>query len=275
MNSKTLLNESLLPKVEVEAIVCHWTGGARRVSSLDLAHYHFIIDGNCDVHRGNRSVANNIPPLRAGSYAAHTRGFNAANGKAVIGVAVCGMAGARSWPFAPGPHPITEEQIDTMARVVAQLCRFYNVPVNPRTVLQHGEVQKNRGKIQLGKWDVCAWPWAPKMTSAQVCDAFRAKVALIVKELKLPWVKLPPVKTLELKLRDSKVFAVSDAKLIAGHWMTDGKNVALALQKLTGRTYSVGGIGFLRSHLTTAGFVVTDGYPSATGDVVIVKEMGR
>jgi hypothetical protein len=90
-----------LPTVPVEAIVCHWTGGAAKVSQLDKKDYHFIVDQESEIHRGDHSIADNIPPLR--NYAPHCWHFNAFNGKAVIGVSVTGMGGGASEsPFNAG-----------------------------------------------------------------------------------------------------------------------------------------------------------------------------
>lgn len=167
--------DSWLPNVGVHACVLHWTGGARTVSTLDKRHYHIIIPESCVPVRGVCSIADNVN-LKDGSYAAHTRGFNARNGKAVIGVSLCGMAGATQSPFRAGGHPITQEQWEALADVTAQLAKHYRIPVDEKHILQHGEVQRNLGIPQKGKWDICALPWAPVKTPSVVCSEFREMV---------------------------------------------------------------------------------------------------
>lgn len=164
-----------LSRVAAHAVILHWTGGDRTCSGSDRKHYQLIIDGEPKLHRGVCSIADNVR-LSDGSYAAHTRGFNARNGKAVIGVTLCGMAGATQSPFRAGDHPITKEQWQAAADVVAQLAEFYRIPVDPQHVLQHGEVQRNLGIPQKGKWDITKLPWAPEMSPAAVCSEFRAMV---------------------------------------------------------------------------------------------------
>ena len=69
-----------------------------------------------------------------------------------------------------------EPQFHTLARVVAELCRFYQIQVTPRTVLGHGEVQANLGIAQKGKWDPLILPWEPSMGRTQVGNFLRSLV---------------------------------------------------------------------------------------------------
>jgi phosphoribosylformylglycinamidine synthase I len=50
------------------------------------------------------------------------------------------------------PHP------ERMIEAVAQICRHYQIPVTPQTVLSHAEVQETLGIQQAGKWD---FTWLP------------------------------------------------------------------------------------------------------------------
>jgi uncharacterized protein YgiM (DUF1202 family) len=73
--------------------------------------------------------------------------------------------------------PLTKAQWDKAAIVVAELCRRYNIPVNPRTVLSHAEVQANLGIRQRGKWDVAVLPFDRAFDTARECgDLFRRMV---------------------------------------------------------------------------------------------------
>ena len=91
-----------------------------------------------------------------GRYAAHTRRCNTGS----IGIALCGMHGARERPFDAGKHPIHSRQIDALAGLAADLCEGYGIPVTPRTVLTHAEVQPTLGIGQRGKWDITWLPGA-------------------------------------------------------------------------------------------------------------------
>jgi len=153
-------------------IITHWTAGGYMVSPLDKEHYHFIVDGDGKLFRGDLPVKANDSTSDGDGYAAHTLGLNSRS----IGVAVACMANAQEKPFKGGLYPMKREQWSMMARVVAELCKYYNIPVSPQTVLGHGEVQATLSKPQRGKWDPMVLPWAPDLKPAQVGDEFRALV---------------------------------------------------------------------------------------------------
>jgi N-acetyl-anhydromuramyl-L-alanine amidase AmpD len=90
------------------------------------------------------------------------------------------MANAVESPFNAGPYPLTQKQWDTLAAVAADLARKYKIAVSPTTVLQHGEVQKNLGIAQDGKWDINKLPWNPGMNSTEVGNQFRSKVSALL-----------------------------------------------------------------------------------------------
>jgi hypothetical protein len=245
---KKLPTNWLPSNIKVAAIVTHWTGGAYSCSGLDKEHYHFIIDGDCKLHKGLHSIADNRPPLRRGAYAAHTRGFNAHDGGVVIGVSVCAMAGAWSAPFRAGAYPVKPEQMDTLADIVAQICDQYSVPVTPRTVLQHGEVQKNLGIMQLGKWDITRLPYAPDLKPAEVCEEFRAQVRARMNGQK-------PAPVLLLRLDGQPPVPVFGAQLVNGSWKVEGK----FLQQIPAlKAKAKPGLFPLRTHLALAGYKVDE-----------------
>jgi hypothetical protein len=53
----------------------------------------------------------------------------------------------------------TKAQWDKMIQVVAELARHYRIPITPKTVLTHAEVQSNFGIAQRGKWDITRLPF--------------------------------------------------------------------------------------------------------------------
>lgn len=170
---------SWLPDVDMDRIINHWTAGGYQVSLTDKEHYHIIIDGNGKLVRGDNSIKANVSTNDADGYAAHTYQCNTKS----IGVSCAAMLGAVEVPFNPGPYPLKEIQWLTQAQVNAELCKKYKIKVTKTTVLQHGEVQKNLGIAQKGKWDINKLPWLPNMTPAQVGDAFRDEVAKRLSQL--------------------------------------------------------------------------------------------
>lgn len=156
----------------MKRVIFHWTAGAHTAGETDLAAYHILVEGNGRLVRGNASIALNSGRVKKG-YAAHTLN---ANGGA-IGVSMCCMGGAVPEPLDPGRFPMTETQWNRMAEVIAELCAFYRIPVTPKTVLSHAEVEPNLGIRQLGKWDVSRLPFDPACRGARACgDRMRAQV---------------------------------------------------------------------------------------------------
>jgi len=172
--SPTIPKSWMMPARMVR-IICHWTAGGYIPSENDLSHYHILIDGAGALHRGENTIADNESTMD-GEYAAHTRGTNSGS----IGVSMCCMANAKERPFDAGPAPMKQAQWDAMVAVVAQLCGVYGIAVSPTTVLGHGEVQKNLGRPQSGKWDPMKLPFAPELNSAQVGGKLRAEVAALL-----------------------------------------------------------------------------------------------
>lgn len=159
-------------------IIWHWTAGTHTVSDLDRKHYHFIVAGNGTVVHGAHQPEANIV-TSDGSYAAHTRNCNTGS----IGVAVAAMAGAKERPFSAGAFPVREAQIEALVGLTADLCRRYSIPVTPRTVLSHAEVQPTLGVAQAGKWDIA---WLPGMAAPQdpiaIGNILRGRVLAHMKE---------------------------------------------------------------------------------------------
>lgn len=173
-----LLNRTLLPACTMKRVICHWSEGHYTANSTDREHYHILIQGDDSVIGGDHPISDNVSTADD-DYAAHTRGCNTAS----IGVALCAMVGCKERPFRPGTEPVKQSQWDTMVRVVAELCKFYQIPVTPTTVLGHGEVQKNLGIRQLGKWDPMVWPWDPSVPAGEVGNALRAQVSAALASL--------------------------------------------------------------------------------------------
>jgi hypothetical protein len=167
----SVVPKSWMPDCKMERIICHWTAGGYKASSLDRQHYHILIEANGDLVRGLHEIDDNIY-TGDGDYAAHTKGCNTRS----IGISVCCMANADEKPFKAGKFPMTQVQWEAMAAVAADLARAYGIPVSPKTVLGHGEVQANLGAPQNRKWDPLVLPWDPKLGKTKVGDLFRSNV---------------------------------------------------------------------------------------------------
>ncbi len=157
----------------MKRIHLHWTGGADGVNAAEADAYHFIIGRDGTVYQGQDRPEANRAPLGP-RYAAHTLNANTD----AIGVALDAMADARERPFRAGKYPITPQQLQAMARLAAELCQRYGIPVTRQTVLTHAEVQPTLGIRQKAKWDIT---WLPGMTApgdpVAVGDVLRAMIA--------------------------------------------------------------------------------------------------
>lgn len=161
-----------LPKCAMKRVVAHWSAGGHKVSAIDKEHYHIIYGGDGEPVRGDHEISDNVS-TGDGDYAAHTRGCNSGS----IGVSLACMAGAVESPFNPGKYPMTKKQWDAMIEGIAQLCKFYGIPVTPKTVLSHAEVQGTLGIAQRGKWDFTRLAFDLEVKGAKACgDKMRAEV---------------------------------------------------------------------------------------------------
>ena len=183
--SLRVLSIADLPAAKMERVIVHWTGGPYNASALDREHYHFLVEGDGDVVKGDHSVKSNEVVVPGRGYAAHTLGCNTKS----IGISACCMLGAQegtaSRPLRAGSNPMKQTQWEKLALVAADLCEHYDIPVTRETVLGHGEVQKNLGITQRQKWDPMALPWDPNFQKPAnypaVGDMFRARVRAALK----------------------------------------------------------------------------------------------
>ena len=79
----------------MKRIIIHWTAGTYMPNSVELEHYHYLIDFNqvpkekASVKCGKCKPEDNLNCTDGSRYAAHTGGGNTGS----IGVAICGMLG--------------------------------------------------------------------------------------------------------------------------------------------------------------------------------------
>lgn len=169
------------PACRMKGIVVHWSAGAHKASANDKQHYHILIEGDGNLILGDHSIDDNVF-TGDDDYAAHTRGCNTG----MIGVSLCCMAGAVEGPtFRSGNFPMTRAQWDALPKVLADLCRRYDIAVTPKTVLSHAEVEKTLGIKQNGKWDISRLSFDLSIKGAKACgDIFRARTAEILASTK-------------------------------------------------------------------------------------------
>lgn len=166
-----------MPNAKMLRVIFHWTAGQWKASPDDREHYHLLIEDDSKLVRGIPTIDKNDASGVKTGYAAHTKGCNSGS----IGVSLCGMANAKESPFDAGKKPITKTQWETLPGVVADLCRRYGIPVGPKTVLSHAEVQDTLKIQQNGKWDIARLPFDPSLVGAHaIGDSLRAAVAKLL-----------------------------------------------------------------------------------------------
>ncbi len=157
----------------------HWTAGAYGIISLEKRAYNYLIDENGDIHDGlfrAEAQAN----YRVGHAASHT--LNANTG--AIGVSIDAMAGAKENPFDWGKAPITEQQIDQLVDLSAELGLLYDIPPMPTAMLSHAEVQETLGIRQKWKWDIKILPGMERPQNAIVIgNILRERVRVRMEQL--------------------------------------------------------------------------------------------
>lgn len=143
--SPLLIPAAWLPEAAVHRVILHWTAGRHQPSFIDRLHYHLLIDAAGTLHRGQFPI---------GRWPPHTRRLNTGS----VGIALCGMTGAREAPFAWGAAPLTPAQLTALAPAAAQVLARYGLPVTEATCLTHCEVTTAYGIVQRGKWDISVLP---------------------------------------------------------------------------------------------------------------------
>jgi len=168
-----------MPDAHMQRVILHWTAGSHKASEFDRAHYHILIEDDGKLIRGIPSIKLNEAPKKRG-YAAHTLNCNSGS----VGVSMCCMGDTvnpirvKQSPLFVGPYPVTQTQWDIASRVLAELCKRYQIRVTPKTVLTHAEVQNNLSIRQRGKWDIAVLPFDLSFDTARECgDRLRREVS--------------------------------------------------------------------------------------------------
>ena len=163
----------------MKKIIIHWTAGGYVPNSVDLSHYHFLIDKYGRINYGIFKPEDN-ENCYDGKYAAHTGGGNTG----AIGVALCGMLGFVS-SLKVGSYPINKVQCESMFNLIAKLAKQYKIPIDLEHIMTHYEFgKKNPNTSSAGKIDIIYLPPYPDVKQNQIGDFIRNKVKWYFEHLK-------------------------------------------------------------------------------------------
>lgn len=152
---------------KLDRISIHWTAGSYKACSTDRAAYHFLVDGDAEVIKGDLPPEANID-CTDGVYAHHTGGFNTGT----IGVAACGMH-----RFPNTKYPLKKQQCERLWKLIAELAKKDSIPIDKDHILTHYEVGlKLPNSSSAGKSDINFLPYEPSIPRNEVGDYIRAKV---------------------------------------------------------------------------------------------------
>ena len=155
----------------MDKIIIHWTAGTNVPNSVDLKHYHFLIDKYGRVHNGIFKPEDN-ENCYDGKYAAHTGGGNTR----AIGLALCGMCGYSS-PSITGAYSLNKVQCEAAFQYAAKLAKKYNIPIDSAHIMTHYEFgQKNPTTTSAGKIDIVYLPPYPDVKQNRIGDFIRNKI---------------------------------------------------------------------------------------------------
>ena len=162
----------------MKRIILHWTAGTNEPNNTDYQHYHYLVNGNGVVVKGKFKPEDNLN-CKDGKYAQHTGGGNTGS----IGVSMCGMAGFNG-KSGSTKYPLTAKQVEATFKLCAELCKKYNIPITPQTVMTHYEFGlKNPKTSSAGKIDIVYLPPYPTVKQADVGDFIRNKVKWYYKNM--------------------------------------------------------------------------------------------
>ena len=156
----------------MKKICIHWSAGTNQPNQTDYQHYHYLINGDGMVFNGKYKPEDN-ENCNDGKYAQHCGGGNTG----AIGVSMCGMFTPKGTDFRKSPYPLTKKQCERCFKLVAELCKKYNIPITPQTIYTHYEFgQKHPNTSSYGKIDIVYLPPYPELNASQIGDFIRNKV---------------------------------------------------------------------------------------------------
>ena len=142
----------------MKKVVIHWTAGANQPNNTDYEHYHYLVNKDGIVIAGKYTPEDN-ENCNDGKYAQHCGGGNTG----AIGVSMCGMYGFKDKNNV-GEYPLTKKQCEATFKLVAELCKKYNIAITNKTVLTHYEFgQSHPNTSSYGKIDIVYMPPYPEI----------------------------------------------------------------------------------------------------------------
>lgn len=135
----------------MKRIILHWTAGSYQANVTDKEHYHYLVTGDGSLITGKYEPEDNLN-CNDGKYAAHTGGGNTGS----IGIAMCGMANYSPVKgLTSTKYPLKKVQCERFFKLIAELCKKYNLPINKDTVMTHYEFgQSHPNTTSYGKIDI-------------------------------------------------------------------------------------------------------------------------
>lgn len=156
----------------MKKIIIHWTAGTNQPCNTDYEHYHFLVNKDGVIIAGKYSPEDN-ENCNDGKYAQHCGGGNTG----AIGVSMCGMYVPKNVCIKETKYPLTKIQCEAMFKLVAELCKKYNIPITNKTVLTHYEFgQANPKTSSFGKIDIVYLPAYPDIEKNKMGDFIRNKI---------------------------------------------------------------------------------------------------
>lgn len=153
-------------------IILHWTAGTNQPCSTDYEHYHYLINKDGVIIKGKFAPEDNLN-CNDGKYAQHCGGGNTGS----IGISMCGMYVPKNTDIKNTKFPLTKIQCEAAFKLIAELCKKYNIKITPQTVLTHYEFGQAHPKTSsYGKIDIIYLHAYPDITKNEMGNFIRSKV---------------------------------------------------------------------------------------------------
>lgn len=153
-------------------ITLHWTAGGNIPNEKEMRCYHYLIDTKGLVYKGIYAPEDNIN-CKDGKYAAHTGGGNTGN----IGVSFCGCYIPKGTPVRNSKYPLTRIQVERGFKLVAEIAKKYNIPIDKEHVFTHYEFGLAHPKTEsAGKIDIIYMAPFPDISAKDCGDFIRNKI---------------------------------------------------------------------------------------------------
>ena len=153
-------------------IILHCTAGTNQPCSTDYEHYHYLINKDGVIIKGKFAPEDNLN-CNDGKYAQHCGGGNTGS----IGISMCGMYVPKNTDIKDTKFPLTKIQCEAAFKLIAELCKKYNIKITPQTVLTHYEFGQAHPKTSsYGKIDIIYLHAYPDITKNEMGNFIRSKV---------------------------------------------------------------------------------------------------